>query len=91
MDVDTTEANALSVEEQNKLQKEGCCFNYRKTGHMSRACPTKQDTPKKSQRTTIQVAKAKEGDKKKEVSESIKAMTMEERNELLNDLILAGF
>ena len=63
---------------------------------MSHACPTKQDTPKKTasenQRSTIRTTKAKEeGSKKKKMAESIKAMTMEERNELLDDLILVGF
>ena len=96
MEIDAAELNALSVEERNRLQKEGRCFNCRKTGHMSRACPTKQDAPKKTmsenQRSTIHTTKAEEeGSEKKKMAESIKAMTMEERNELLDDLVLAGF
>ena len=90
-----TELNALSVEERNHLQKEGRCFNCRKTGHMSRACPTKQDAPKKiaseNQKSTIRTTKAEEEGSEKKMAESIKAMTMEERNELLDDLVLAGF
>ena len=95
MEIDAAELNALSVEERNHLQKEGRCFNCRKTGHMSCACPTKQDVPKKTapenQRSTICTTKAEEGSEKKKMAESIKAMTMEERNELLDNLILAGF
>ena len=96
MEIDTAELNALSVEERNRLQKEGRCFNCRKTGHMSRACPTKQDAPKKTasenQRLTIRTTKTKEeGNKKEKMAESIKAITMEERNEFLDDLVLTGF
>ena len=96
MEIDTAELNALSVEERNRLQKEGHCFNCRKTGHMSRACPTKQDASKKiaseNQKSTIRTTKAEEeGSEKKKMAESIKAMTMEERNKLLDDLVLAGF
>ena len=96
MEIDAAELNALSVEERNRLQKEGCCFNCRKTGHMSHACPTKQDVPKKTapenQRSTICTTKAEEeGGEKKKMAESIKAMTMEERNKLLDDLVLVGF
>ena len=96
MEINAAELNALSVEERNHLQKEGHCFNCRKTGHMSYACPTKQDTPKKNmhenQGATIFTTKAEEeGTRKKKMAESIKAMTMEERNELLDDLVLVGF
>ena len=96
MEIDAAELNALSVEERNCLQKEGCCFNCRKTGHMSRACPAKQNASKKTvyenQRLTIHTTKIKEeGNKKEKMAESIKAMTMEERNELLDDLILTSF
>ena len=96
MEIHAAELNALSVEERNRLQKEGHCFNCRKTSHMSHACPTKQDVPKKTasenQRSTIHTTKAKEeGSEKKKMAESIKAMTMEERNELLDDLVLMGF
>ena len=76
MEIDTAELNALSVEERNHLQKEGHCFNCRKTGHMSHACPTKQDTSKKTapenQRSTIRITKAKEeGNEKKKMAESV--------------------
>ena len=96
MEIDAAELNALSVEERNRLQKEGRCFNCRKTSHMSHACPTKQDAPKRTasenQKLTICTTKAKEeGSEKKKMAESIKAMTMEERNELLDDLVLACF
>ena len=94
MEINAAELNALSVEERNRLQKEGHCFNCRKTGHMSRACPTKQDAPRKTapEKSTICTTKTEEeGSEKKKMAESIKAMTMEERNELLDDLVLMGF
>ena len=95
MEINAAELNALSVEERNRLQKKGRCFNCRKTGHMSRACPTKQDASKKNMRenqgATICTTKAKEEGTEKKMAESIKSMTMEERNKLLNDLILVGF
>ena len=96
MEINAAELNVLSVKKRNHLQKEGRCFNCRKTGHISCACPTKQDTPKKNvhknQGLTIHITKAKEeGTEKKKMATSIKAMTMEESNELLDNLILTGF
>jgi hypothetical protein len=96
---DSAKVNALSVEERNKLQKDRKCFNCKKVGHQSRNCPNKENAPKshnnqhRNQGMTMQVAEAEEkGEKKKkELTESIKTMSMEERNDLLDDLVLAGF
>ena len=95
MDVDVAEVNALSVEEQNRLQKEGKCFNCQKVRHIGKNCPNKRDTSKNSTLCTNQgmsacIIKAK-GEGKKAVAEEIKAMTAEKRNKLLDNLVLQGF
>jgi Zinc knuckle len=95
MDVDAAEVNALSVEEQNQLQKEGKCFNCQKVEHIGKNCSSKRDASKNStlcanQGMSAHVAKTEEGGKKA-VAEEIKAMTAEERNELLDNLVLQGF
>ena len=48
MDVD-----AMSMEERNELMKKGACFRCKKTGHLSKDCPTKNKTT----RTTQEVQK----------------------------------
>ena len=39
MDVD-----AMSIEERNELMKKGACFRCKKTGHLSKDCPTRNKT-----------------------------------------------
>jgi hypothetical protein len=39
---ETTRANRLSDKEQQRLLKEGRCFNCKKLSHMTRTCPDKQ-------------------------------------------------
>ena len=38
MDVD-----AMSIEEQNELMKKGACFRCKKTGHLGKDCPTRNE------------------------------------------------
>ena len=44
MDVDT-----MSIEERNESIKKGACFRCKKTGHLSKDCPTKNKTTRTSQ------------------------------------------
>jgi hypothetical protein len=43
MDVDNTQLIPLTDEERKKLSAEGRCFRCRQQGHMSRACPKRQN------------------------------------------------
>jgi hypothetical protein len=94
MEVDATEANMLTTKERTQLQKEGKCFNCRKAGHLSKDCPEKKNAPINNERHTNQGMSARvtkaEGEEKTVIKE-IKAMTAEEQNELLDNLVLQGF
>ena len=48
MDIDT-----MTIEEQTKLMKEGRCFRCKKTGHISRDCPTKTGQKKEEQKKKL--------------------------------------
>ena len=100
MEVDGAVVNALSTEEKQQLVKEGKCFTCKKTRHQSRNCPNKDNAPNIARGgahvapgTSVCAAEVegKKEEKKQELTESIKTMTAEERNELLDDLVLAGF
>jgi Zinc knuckle len=39
--------NRLTINEQNKLMKEGRCFKCRNTGHQANECPEDKDDKKK--------------------------------------------
>ena len=70
-------------------------------GHLSRNCPNKKkDTPSSTQnsKTTAQMIELEEQEKngqkqnpKEAMAEQIKAMSAEERNVLLDNLVLQGF
>jgi hypothetical protein len=94
MEVDAVEVNALTAEERTQLQKEGKCFNCRKAGHLSKDCPEKKNAPRNNERRANQGMSArttKAEEKEKTMVEEIKAMTTEERDELLDNLVLQGF
>jgi hypothetical protein len=96
MDLDAARVDALTTEEKTRLQKEGRCFHCKKMGHISRNCQQKKsnDAPainRGNQRTTARVTEVEEKGRDERMIEDIKGMTTEDRNELLDKLVLAGF
>ena len=99
MNLDTTQIDALAAEEKAKLQKEGRCFTCKKLGHLSCVCPNKPNkkdavVPTQSGKFAArniepEIDKAK--GPKEAIAEQIKAMSTEERNLLLDNLVLQGF
>jgi Retrotransposon gag protein len=87
-DLNAMDVNRLTVEEQNKLMKEGRCFKCRNTGHQANKCP--EENNKK---------KGKEVPKKKmnrrelyaHVRALFKEITEEDRDEFLKGAKEAGF
>ena len=100
MDINGAAVNALITEEKHQLIKEGKCFTCKRIGHQSCNCPSKENPPKVAHggacmdqgmsTCAAQVGEKKE-DKQKELTKSIQTMTAEEWNELLDNLVLAGF
>jgi Ty3 transposon capsid-like protein len=87
-DPNVMDVDRLTVDERNKLMKEGRCFKCRNTGHRANKCP--EDDDKK---------KGKEVPKKKmngrelhaHVRALFKEMTEKDRDEFLKDAKEAGF
>jgi hypothetical protein len=88
-DPNAMDVDRLTVDERNKLLKEGRCFKCRNTGHWANKCPEDNNNKKK----------AKEVPKKKmngrelhaHVQALFKEMTEEDRDEFLKDVKEAGF
>ena len=97
MDLNVAQVNMLTTEEKGKLQKEGQCFICKRMGHLSRNCPnkTKRDAPTPTQnfKSTTHVIKLEPENKnpKKAMAEQIKAISVEEWNILLDNLVLWDF
>jgi hypothetical protein len=101
MEVDMAQVNALTTEEKTQLQKEGRCFHCKRMGHISRNCQQKKnnDAPNASRRnqgTTTWVTetgpiKVERAGRDERIVADIKGMTVEERSELLDKLVLEGF
>lgn len=96
MDIDTAEVNALTTEEKTKLQKEGSCFMCKCLGHISKACPNKKNRntlcpTQQNAQITAHITETKNEKPKEAMVAQIKAMSAEERNNWLNDLVLQGF
>jgi hypothetical protein len=84
MDVDR-----LTVEERDKLLKEGKCFRCRRTGHQANKCPEEDDDKKKGK----EVPKKKMNGRElhAHVQALFKEMTEEDRDEFLKGAKEVGF
>jgi hypothetical protein len=81
--------NRLTVDEQNKLMKEGRCFKCRNTRHWANECPEDDDHKKKGK----EVPK-KEMNRRKlhaHIRALFKEMTEEDRDEFLKGAKEASF
>ena len=43
-DPNAMNVDVMSIEERNELMKKGVCFRCKKTGHLSKDCPTRNKT-----------------------------------------------
>jgi hypothetical protein len=78
--------NRLTIEEQDKLLKEGKCFRCRKTGHQANKCPEEDNNKKKGK----EVPKKKMNGR--ELHAHVRALFKEEdRDEFLKGAKEAGF
>jgi hypothetical protein len=84
MDIDR-----LTIEERDKLLKEGKCFRCRMTGHRANKCPEKNDDKKKGK----EVPKKKMNGRElhTHVPALFKEMMEEDRDEFLKGAEEAGF
>jgi Zinc knuckle len=83
------DVNRLTVEERDKLLKEGKCFRCRRTGHRANECPEEDDDKKKGK----EVPKKKMNGRElhAHVQALFKEMTEEDRDEFLKGAKEAGF
>ena len=70
MDIDVV---CLSKEDRNHYIKEGCCFNCRNKGHMSRECPNKNKQFLKGVKKVEAKIEEVDSDKEKEMVALIRA------------------
>ena len=86
-DPNAMDIDALSLEERGKLMKEVKCFCCRKTGHLAKDCPDKDDQKKKEE-----PKKKWEGKKLYTYIRSIyQEMDKEEREEFMKQTEEMGF
>ena len=99
MDLDAAHVDVLSTEKKGRLQKEGQCFTCKRMGHLSCNCPNKKKdapSPTQNSKTNARMIEPEEQNDQKQIpkeamAEQIKAMSTEERNVLLDNLVLQGF
>jgi Retrotransposon gag protein len=87
-DLNTMDVDRLTVDEHNKLMKEGRCFKCRKTGHRANECLENEDDKKKGK----EVPKKMNGrELHAHVQALFKEMMEEDRDEFLKGAKEAGF
>jgi hypothetical protein len=99
MDVDTIQIEAMTTEEKTKLQKEGKCFFCKRQGHISKNCPNKKKdrnapcpAPQNAKVCAVEIDEGEAPtDLKEAMVQQISLMSTEERNALLDNLVLQGF
>jgi hypothetical protein len=88
-DPNAMDIDRLTVEERDKLLKEGRCFRCRKTGHRANKCPDNEDDKKKAKETPKKRMNRRE--LHAHVRALFKEMTEEDRDEFLKGAKEAGF
>jgi hypothetical protein len=83
------DVNRLTVEERDKLLKEGRCFKCRNTGHRANKCPKEDDDKKKGKE--VPKKKMNRRELHTHVRALFKEMTEEDRDEFLKGAKEAGF
>jgi Domain of unknown function (DUF4939)/Zinc knuckle len=88
-DLNVMDVDRLTIEERDKLLKEGKCFRCRRTGHRANECPENEDKKKKGK----EVLKKKMNGRElhAHVRALFKEMTEEDRDEFLKGAEEAGF
>jgi hypothetical protein len=88
-DPNAMDVDRLTIEERDKLLKEGKCFRCRRTGHRANKCPENDDEKKKGK----EVLKKKMNGRElhAHVRALFKEMTEEDRDEFLKGAKEAGF
>jgi hypothetical protein len=81
--------NRLTVDECNKLLKEGRCFKCRNMGHWANKCPKDDDNKKKAKKVPEKKINGRE--LHAHVWALFKEMMEEDRDEFLKDAKKAGF
>jgi hypothetical protein len=100
MDVDGAKISTLTVEERKRLQQEGRCFGCKKQGHLSRNCPDRKKLEiTKGQNEGIKagnrqgmvarVTETKKGGDVDHLASTIEGLTEEEKNALLDKLMVS--
>jgi hypothetical protein len=84
MDVDR-----LTIEERDKLLKEGKCFRCRRTGHRANECPENDNDKKKGNEMPKKKMNGRELNA--HIQALFKEMTEEDRDEFLKGAEEAGF
>ena len=79
-DPNTMDIDRLTTEERTALMKEGKCFKCRKQGHLSRDCPTRNQTQNNTQTETPKPWTGKTADT--HIRSIISGMTQEEKGNL---------
>jgi hypothetical protein len=88
-DPNAMDIDRLTVEECNKLMKEGRCFKCRNTGHQANECPEENDDKKKGKE--VFKKKMNRRELHTHVRALFKEMTEEDRDEFLKGAKEAGF